>query len=344
MNQGQLFYVVRESSIAPVISLPQMDGENIDPRRILHFLETLHLDNYPFPTECNPPVSVDLSGWERPKTPIPEKKWSPQTPFCPGCGLGILRNTLVEGISELNLPREKMVIVSGIGCTARLPNHLPFDSANTTHGYPLPFATGVKMTQPDLNVVVVSGDGDLFDIGLGQTLHGARRDLPMLTICFNNFVFGMTGGQVGPTTPMNAVTLTTTQGNKKPPIDLVKLMLDLNVGFAARCPISKPLVLKRNIKDALSFKGFSFIEVVSPCLTCYCNKNKIGSQYQIWQKLNQTYIDKQQIKNLSVDVLKEKYNLLFPNRTEIQPQEMLQMVYGEFSTLQEYIDLVPEAK
>lgn len=344
MNQGQLFYVVRESSIAPVISLPQMDGENIDPRRILYFLEHLSLDNYPFPTECNAPVNVDLTEWEKSKSTLPEKKLGPVTPFCPGCGLGILRNALVEGISELNLPREKMVMVSGIGCTARLPNHLPFDSANTTHGYPLPFAAGVKLTQPELNVVVISGDGDLFDIGLGQTLHGARRDLPMLAICFNNFVFGMTGGQVGPTTPINAITLTTTRGNKKPPMDLVRLMLDLNVGFVARCPTSKPLVLKRNIKDALSFKGFSFIEVVSPCLTCYSNKNKLGTANQVWQKLNQTFVDKQQVKNLSADVMREKYNALFPNRAEVQPQELLPIVYGEFSSLKEYIDLVPEVK
>jgi len=319
-----------------------MDGESIDPRRILHFMETLYLEKFPSPATVSQPISIDLTQWEKPKLSLPDKNFSSQTPFCPGCGLGILRNCLVESIQELNLPKEKIMIASGIGCTARLSNHLPFDSANTTHGYAIPFATGVKLTQPDLNVVVVSGDGDLFDIGCGQTIHGARRNLPMLTICFNNFVFGMTGGQAGATTPLGAITSTTSQGNQKPPLDLVKLMLDLDVGFVARCPISKPLLLKQYIKEALEFKGFSFIEVVSPCFTGYGRRNGLTSPHQIWQKLNQTYIDKKQVQGLTENAVREKFRVLLPSRSKFQSPELLQVVYGKFSTLKEYISLTPE--
>jgi 2-oxoglutarate/2-oxoacid ferredoxin oxidoreductase subunit beta len=321
-----------------------MDGESIDPIRILRFIESLNVDQYPYPVERNGHIKIDLAAWERPKEVLPDKKPGIQTPFCPGCGLGILRNSLMEGIRELNLPKDKMAVVSGIGCTARLPNHLPFDSANTTHGYPVAFSTGVKLTNPELKVVVVSGDGDLFDIGCGHTVHGARRNLPMLVICYNNFVFGMTGGQVAPTTPIGAITSTTTRGNEKPPMDLVKLMLGLNVGYVARCPISKPILLKRYIKEALSYNGFAFIEVISPCLTKYSKKNRLGSQSEIWQRLNNTYVEKSRIQSLSEDEIQEKYYTLFPEKSEYQPKEALNITYGKFSNLKEYIEIAKEFK
>ena len=137
-----------------------------------------------------PSTIYEPSEWRR-KEKITEMSFTDQTPFCLGCGLGVLRNCLLRCIQEINWPPEKIVVVSGIGCTARLPNHLPFDSANTTHGYPVPFATGVKLIQPDSHVIVISGDGDLFNIGAGLTIHGAQRNVPFLTICFNNFVFGI---------------------------------------------------------------------------------------------------------------------------------------------------------
>ena len=345
MNQGQLYYVIRESSFAPVVSLPQMDGEAIDPRRILKYLVNVNVKDFPSSRGCASSVTIEATNWEKTDLPpIPDKNFDPQTPFCPGCGLGIVRNSLMEGIEELGLPKEKMLVVSGIGCTARLPNHLPYDSANTTHGYPVAFATGAKLAQPDLNIVVVSGDGDYFEIGAGHTIHGAQRNLPMLAICYNNYVFGMTGGQVSPTTPIGAITMTTTQGNLKQPLDLMEVILSMNVGFAARIPIGKPLILKKLIKEGLQYNGFAFIEVVSPCLTGYAKKNGLGSQAQIWQKLNQTFIEKTQIKDMSFEALKEKYLGYYPKVAEVQPQDVLKMVYGKFTSLKEYINSVPEAK
>ncbi len=156
----------------------------------------------------------------------------------------------------MNCPLEKIVVTSGIGCPARLANHLPFDSANTTHGYAVPFATGVKLVQPDLHIIVISGDSDLFDIGTGQTIHGAQRDLSIPAICFSNFVFGMTGGQVVATTPLGSITSTTGTGNKTPPLDLVRLMLGANTKYVARCPISKPLILQGLLKRLSVLRGF----------------------------------------------------------------------------------------
>ncbi len=342
MNQGQLFYVVRESSFSPVISLPQPDGEGIDPRRILHFLETTGRKYCQDLAPILPPTIYDPPEWREEKGEIPERNFSPQTIFCPGCGLGTLRNCLLKCIQEMNWPLEKIVVASGIGCTARLPNHLPFDSANTTHGYPIPFATGVKLAQPDLHVIVISGDGDLFDIGAGQTIHGARRNLPILAICFNNFVFGMTGGQVAATTPLGAITSTTTTGNKRLPLDLVRLMLGANAKYVARCPISKPLILKGILKEALCFDGFSFVEVVSPCLMGYGRRNELFSPSQIWQKLNQAYVAKEMAREISETILRKKFKSLFPFREEVKTEELGQIIYGRFSNLKEYVNLVPE--
>lgn len=342
MNQGQLFYVVRESSFSPVISLPQTDGEIIDPRRILHFLETMGEKYYQDIAPILPSTIYDPAEWRREKGKIPERSFSSQTPFCAGCGLGILGNCLLKCIQEMNWPLEKIVVASGIGCTARLPNHLPFDSANTTHGYPIPFATGVKLVQPDLHVIVISGDGDLFDIGAGQTIHGARRNLPILAICCNNFVFGMTGGQVATTTPWGAITSTTTTGNKIPSLDLVRLMFGANAKYVARCPISKPLILTRILKEALCFDGFSFVEVVSPCLTEYGRRNELFSPSQIWQKLNQAYVAKERAQKTSEAILRKKFRLIFPFREEVKTEELLQIIYGQFSNLKEYVNLIPE--
>jgi len=342
MNQGQLFYVVRESSFSPVISLPQTDGESIDPRRILHFLETMRGKYYQDIAPILPPTIYDPAEWRREKGKIPERSFSSQTPLCAGCGLGILRNCLLKCIQEMNWPLEKIVVASGIGCTARLPNHLPFDSANTTHGYPIPFATGVKLIQPDLHVIVISGDGDLFDIGAGQTIHGARRDLPILAICCNNFVFGMTGGQAAATTPLGAMTSTTTTGNRRPPLDLVRLMLGANTKYVARCPISKPLILKGILKEALCFDGFSFVEVVSPCLTEYGRRNELFSPSQTWQRLNQAYVAKERAQKTSEAILRKKFRLIFPFREEVKTEELLQIIYGQFSNLKEYVNLIPE--
>jgi len=340
MNQGQLFYVIRESSFSPVISLPQPNGENIDPRRILHFLETMRGKYYQNAVSMIPPTIYNPSEWEGKKGEIPESSFSSQTPFCPGCGLGILRNCLLECIREMNWPLEKIMVASGIGCTARLPNHLPFDSANTTHGYAIPFTTGVKLVQPDLHIIVISGDGDLFNIGTGQTIHGAQRGLPILAICFNNFVFGMTGGQVAATTPLGSITSTTSTGNKTPPLDLVRLMLGAGAKYVARCPISKPLILKELLKEALCCEGFSFVEVISPCLTGYGRRNKLPLPSQVWQRLNH-YVAKKTAQK-TPRILREKFKLIFPFRDELKTEELLQIIYGRFSNLKEYVNLVKE--
>ena len=344
VNQGQLFYIVRESSVSPVVSLPQPDGENIDPRRILRYLEESSQKYYrKMPPSIAVPALYYPSEWKREKQAVPRKNFSPQTPFCKGCGLGVLRSCFLQAIRDLKLDADKLVVVSGIGCAARMPNHLPFDSANTTHGYSVPFASLVKWISSDLRLIVISGDGDEFNIGLGETLFGAKRNVPITVICFNNFLFGMTGGQAGATTPLGSKTSTTPLGSDEAPFDLVKIMLAAGAQFAVRCPISKPIILTKSIKEAITFneqeQGFAFIEVISPCLNQYTKRNMPISSCEVMRKLNEAYISREQ--NPSEELLRKKFDLVFPARKELGKkagkEELLQLVFGRFSNLEEYL-------
>ncbi|GAF92974.1 unnamed protein product, partial [marine sediment metagenome] len=148
------------------------------------------------------------------------------TPFCPGCGHGILMNLILRAIDELKLSMDEMLFVSGIGCAAWIPSpHFNADTLHTLHGRAIAFATGAKMFNPKLNVMVISGDGDLTSIGGNHLIHAARRNIDLSVICANNMIYGMTGGQVASTSPLGALTSTTMDGNIYRPFDLCKLVL-----------------------------------------------------------------------------------------------------------------------
>ena len=201
------------------------------------------------------------------------------TVFCPGCGDGILMNCFIHACYELKLNFKKMVFVSGIGCAAWISDHhFKAHTFHTTHGRAIAFATGIKLGNPELEVVVISGDGDLATIGGNHLIHAARRNVPITVICANNSLYGMTGGQVGATTPLGARTLTTPQGNSEPPFDLIKLVSAAGAEFTKRFTLyPKPQKLVRGFKDALEFPGFSFVEVISPCPTHFGKMNKLSA-------------------------------------------------------------------
>ena len=197
------------------------------------------------------------------------------TPFCPGCGHGILMNHMLRAIDELNMDMTKMLFVSGIGCAAWIPSpHFDGDTLHTLHGRAIAFATGAKLFNPDLCVVVLSGDGDLSSIGGNHLIHAARRNIDLKVICANNMVYGMTGGQVASTTPKGAKTATTGEGNPYRPFDLCKLAEAAGATYVARYSVTQPVALIRAIKKSLLHVGFSFIEVLSPCPTQFGRRNR----------------------------------------------------------------------
>ncbi len=204
------------------------------------------------------------------------------TPFCAGCGHGILMGAILRAIDELQLDFTKMVFVSGIGCGAWIPSpHFATDTLHTLHGRPIAYATGVKLVNPELKVVVVSGDGDLAAIGGNHLIHAARRNIDITVICADNSIYGMTGGQVSPTTPKDAKTQTTTLGNPEPAFDLCQLVKACKAQYVARYTVFhiKPLI--NSIKKALSTEGFTFIDVVSPCPTQFGRRNRLPTLYEM---------------------------------------------------------------
>jgi len=197
--------------------------------------------------------------------------------WCSGCGLGTILSSYIIALKESGINLDKTAIVSGIGCTGRAAGYLHVDSYHTTHGRPIPFATGMKLANPELIVTVFSGDGDLFAIGGNHFIHAARRNVDFNVICVNNFNYGMTGGQSGPTTHINARTTTTPYGNFEFPFNLPYVAAASGAVYVARWTVLQVRRLIQSMKEALAKRGFCFIEVISPCPTAYGRRNKLGS-------------------------------------------------------------------
>lgn len=215
-----------------------------------------------------------------------------ELPFCPGCGNGIFINCLLEAIDKLKIDFQKTVFVSGIGCAAWIPNpHFKAETIHTTHGRALAVATAIKICKPDIRVVVISGDGDLSTIGGNHLIHTARRNIPMTCICINNFIYGMTGGQAGATTPLGSLTSTTPEGNKDPSFDLLKLVLGAGGKFASRWPLVYPRQTVSGLKSALEYgnQGFAFVEIISQCPVQYGRRNNFKSPAEMLQWQKKTY-------------------------------------------------------
>ncbi len=194
--------------------------------------------------------------------------------WCPGCGIGTAFSSSLIAMRESGIDLEKTVMVSGIGCSGRGAGYVNLDSYHTTHGRAIPFATGMKLANPELNVVVFSGDGDLFAIGGNHFIHAARRNVDLTVICVNNFNYGMTGGQVAATTPLTAKTTTTPVGNPDTPFNLPLLAYASGATYVARWTILHTRDLTESIEEALLNRGFSFVEVLSPCPVNYGRRNK----------------------------------------------------------------------
>jgi 2-oxoglutarate ferredoxin oxidoreductase subunit beta len=229
------------------------------------------------------------------------------TAFCPGCGDGILLGLILRAIDELKINIDDMLFVSGIGCAGWIPSpNFNADTLHTLHGRTIPFATGAKMFNPKLQVMIISGDGDLADIGGNHLIHGARRNIDLTVILVNNFLYGMTGGQVACTTPMGAFTMTTTEGNPYRPFDLPKLVDAAGATYVARYSITQPLALISSIKKAVQTKGFSFIEVLSPCPTQFGRRNQLGTPIDMIKFLMDKCIMKEEAEGLSPEELEGK--------------------------------------
>ena len=196
--------------------------------------------------------------------------------WCPGCGIGTTVNCFARALLDSKLNLDRVTVVSGIGCTGRVAGYVHLDSFHTTHGRAIPFATGLKLANPSLEVVVYSGDGDLSAIGGNHFIHAARRNMDLKVICVNNLTYAMTGGQTAPTTPAGAITTTAPYGAYEPSFNLPALAASAGASYVARWTTFHVRQLTKSMTEVLSRRGFCFIEVLSPCPTLYQRRNKMG--------------------------------------------------------------------
>jgi len=201
--------------------------------------------------------------------------------WCSSCGIGTVVTAFIAALEKSKINPDKVAVTSGIGCTGRVAGYLKLDSFHTTHGRPIPFATGLKLANPELKSVVISGDGDLVAIGGNHLIHAARRNMDITVICVNNFIYGMTGGQVAATTPLTAICSTSPYGNFEPPFNLPYLLDCCGAVYVARWTALDIRRLTNSIHEALNKRGFSFIEVIAPCSTLYARLNRLGTGLDI---------------------------------------------------------------
>ncbi len=196
--------------------------------------------------------------------------------WCPGCGIGTAVTAFAMALEKAEIPLDNIVVVSGIGCTGRVAGYMKLDSFHTTHGRAIPFATGLKLANPELTVVVFSGDGDLIAIGGNHFIHAARRNVDITVFCLNNFNYAMTGGQMGPTTPEPATTPTSPYGAFEHPFSLPFLAEGSGAVYVARWTALHIRRLTNSMTEALQKRGFSFVEIIAPCPTLYSRRNRLG--------------------------------------------------------------------
>jgi len=228
---------------------------------------------------------------------------------CPGCGNGIISQSILRAIDELGINFDDTAFVSGIGCSGWIPSpSFNTDVLHVTHGRSIAFATGLKLAVPQMKVIVCAGDGDTGSIGGNHLIHAARKNIDITVICVNNQIFGMTGGQVAPTTPYKSKTTTTPYGSIERPFDLSNLAIVAGATFVARWTTYQARSLKNSIKKAIMHKGFSFVEVISQCPVQY---GKVIGMRNDSVRMLMNYKEKsvniRSVKNMSEDELKDKF-------------------------------------
>jgi len=197
--------------------------------------------------------------------------------WCPGCGHGIILGAILRAVHKLGLDKNKVMMVSGIGCSGRTPGYVDFHTLHTTHGRALTFATGIKLVRPEMTVLVVMGDGDAAAIGGNHFIHAARRNIDITAVIYNNSIYGMTGGQVSPTTPTGKYATTAPYGMIEKPFDIVELALGAGASFVARGSSYHVPMLDGLIKKAILHKGFSVVDVITTCPINFGRRNKLSA-------------------------------------------------------------------
>jgi 2-oxoglutarate ferredoxin oxidoreductase subunit beta len=229
--------------------------------------------------------------------------------WCPGCGNGIVLGALIRALDRTGFTKDEIVLVSGIGCSGRLTVYVDFNTLHTTHGRALTFATGVKLANPKLQVIVVMGDGDATAIGGNHFIHAARRNLNLTAIIINNNVYGMTGGQYSPTTPYGAKAATAIYGHIEHAFSIAELAVTAGAAWVGRGTVYHANLLDQLMEQAILKRGFAVVEAISTCHVQYGRRNRLGGPVEMmnWQKEAAVRVEK--AKTMSPEELKDKFSI-----------------------------------
>jgi len=226
--------------------------------------------------------------------------------WCPGCGNGIVTAALVRAIERADYDQKDVVIVSGIGCSSRAAGYLNFNTLHTTHGRALAFATGLKMARPELKLFVIMGDGDCSAIGGNHFIHAARRNIDLTALVVNNHIYGMTGGQHSPLTPIGQKATTAPGGTVEREFDLLSLARGAGATFGAKGTAAQPRQLEQLITRGSKHKGFSVVEALSPCPIAYGRRNKLGGAVDMLRDMKEKSISVERASGMEDEELEDK--------------------------------------
>jgi 2-oxoglutarate ferredoxin oxidoreductase subunit beta len=226
--------------------------------------------------------------------------------WCAGCSIGIVLGSIIRGISDLQLDKDDIMMISGIGCSSRMPVYVDFNSLHTLHGRPIAFATGIKLFKPHMKVIVITGDGDATAIGGNHFIHGCRRNIDITVVVINNHIYGMTGGQYSPTTPSGDLATTCPYGNIDSPFDICDLAIGAGATFVARSTAFHSLEIQNLFKEAIMHNGFSVLEVFSACPVIYGRLNKKGSPSRMMEHMRDNSISVKAIDKLPPEKVENK--------------------------------------
>jgi 2-oxoglutarate ferredoxin oxidoreductase subunit beta len=259
-------------------------------------------------------------------------------PFCAGCGLFSISDTFLRAAHELgHNDLSKFCFTSGIGCSSWIPSpYFLADSVHALHGRSIPPATSIKLIRPDLNVIVFGGDGDIVGIGLSHFLHAARRNTDILVIMGNNMVYGMTGGQVAPTTPFGTRTTTTPYGSFEHPLDAAKLAAATGAAYSARWTTAHLKELKESIRKALQTAGFRFIEVVTQCPTSYGRRAGFKNIAEMLKHFKENAVTHEEAERMSAEQLEGR--IVVGEFVQKKRPTLVEMVYGMMEEAKKNVD------
>ena len=226
--------------------------------------------------------------------------------WCAGCGNGIVLGAIIRAVDSLGLDKNEVAMISGIGCTGRMPVYVDFSTMHTTHGRALAFATGLKMVRPDMKVIAVMGDGDALAIGGNHFIHAARRNIGLTAIIVNNDAYGMTGGQYSPTTPIGVLAATAPYGHIEQPFPITDLAKAAGASFVARSTVYHVRELEKYIKRAIDKDGFSLVEATSYCHTTIGRINRWGTAPDMMRRLKEQSVSIRQAEGMSAEEKRDK--------------------------------------